>query len=361
MNIAIIVDKLDFGGTTTLINRPTKEWIKSGNKITTITISENLKEKNTEILCLSKKIPSITPKFIRKKIITRRLSKLLKDKKIEVAIALKPPANITLARTKAGDVIKIGSEHCSGDDFINSKRYKPKAIEREYAKLDAFILTTEIAHRKFSQRFPEIKKTFIIPPCISEGPEQSRNQNRQIIAGGRLDKVKGLDTLIEAYSMIPIEERKAIPLNIYGEGDEQKNLESIITKKSLTSSIKMIPPVESLASKISEFDIFVMPSRAESFGLSLAEAMNQGAACIATACEGPSTLITDNENGILIKPNNPQELSHAIQTLIADKKLSQKLSTNAKASTKKFNQKIISQKWISAISYARTRATNLIS
>jgi len=65
-------------------------------------------------------------------------------------------------------------------------------------------------------------------------------------------------------------------------------------------------------------DIFVSPSRLESFGLVFLEAMREGKPVIGCAAGGMSEIIADGINGILVQPNNEDALRNAVERLIRD-------------------------------------------
>lgn len=67
---------------------------------------------------------------------------------------------------------------------------------------------------------------------------------------------------------------------------------------------------------ISKMDVIVVPSRSESFGMVIIEAMAQGALVIATRSGGPQTIITDQETGILTAPKDPEGLYQAMLEVI---------------------------------------------
>jgi glycosyltransferase involved in cell wall biosynthesis len=133
--------------------------------------------------------------------------------------------------------------------------------------------------------------------------------------GGLNNTNKGLDLLLKSVSMI---KRKDIILHIGGNGillDSYKKM-----SKDLGIEHNCIFWGEILRSNIKNFysglDIFVLPSRYETFGIVLIEAMASGLPVIATKCGGPEDIVTPS-TGILIMKDNPEELSNAI-TYIAD-------------------------------------------
>jgi glycosyltransferase involved in cell wall biosynthesis len=72
-----------------------------------------------------------------------------------------------------------------------------------------------------------------------------------------------------------------------------------------------------------------VPSLHEGLGLSLQEALFHGCACVASNVGGIPELIDDGSNGLLVAPENVGELAAALDRLISDDRLRQRLSARA--------------------------------
>jgi glycosyltransferase involved in cell wall biosynthesis len=127
-----------------------------------------------------------------------------------------------------------------------------------------------------------------------------QNCNKVIGSVGRLDWQKGYDiflkTLPELSIKIPKEETWGIV--ILGEGPQRGILQKIIDEIK-SNNIKVILPGyrKDAADCISAFDIFIMPSRYEGFGLTLVEAMAHGVPCLCSNADSLPNLIKDYPNG----------------------------------------------------------------
>jgi len=95
-----------------------------------------------------------------------------------------------------------------------------------------------------------------------------------------------------------------------------------------------------------EAGIFILSSRMEGYPNALVEAMACGCPCISFDCKtGPSSIIKNNINGILIENGNIDELSKAMNELSLNAENRQKLSLKALEIREKLNIKKISEKW----------------
>lgn len=141
---------------------------------------------------------------------------------------------------------------------------------------------------------------------------------------GRLNWQKGydvfLDLLPDLARMIPKNETWGIV--ILGEGEERKNLEEKIN--NLPDNIKVaFPGFRSDASECAgAFDLFVMPSRYEGFGLVLLEAMSHGIPLLASNVDSLPELISNYPNGKCINFEDKQISIQSILEYITKPKVS---------------------------------------
>jgi glycosyltransferase involved in cell wall biosynthesis len=76
---------------------------------------------------------------------------------------------------------------------------------------------------------------------------------------------------------------------------------------------------------------YVLPSRGEGMPNALLEAMACGLPCIAARVSGSEDIIVDGVNGLLVEPEQPVELAHALRRLVEDSDLAQRLAQEARA------------------------------
>lgn len=92
---------------------------------------------------------------------------------------------------------------------------------------------------------------------------------------------------------------------------------------------------------------FVSSSLSESWGNVIAEAMSQGCPVVAFDCNyGPREIIMHKYNGLLIKPNDLPGLSNAINQILKQSYLHNKLSINGLTTSSKYDVKTLSSEWL---------------
>jgi L-malate glycosyltransferase len=131
--------------------------------------------------------------------------------------------------------------------------------------------------------------------------------------GGLGNNNKGLDLLLESVSLI---ETKNIFLHIGGNGRMKEDYIRMAADLGIASRCKFygeIPHTE-IPGFYSGLDLFVLPSRYETFGIVLIEAMACGIPVIATRCGGPEEIVSQT-TGLLVAKENTEELSGAIRKI----------------------------------------------
>lgn len=145
---------------------------------------------------------------------------------------------------------------------------------------------------------------------------------------GRLEKQKGISYLIEAIPKIA-EKYSNIKLLIAGSGEEETALKNLAKSLRISEKITFLGYVNDPLSVINQMDVFVLPSVWEGFPYVLLEAMLLKKPIVATDIFGIQEIISNNKNGILVKPKSPDSIAKAIIELLTDKKKAKKLGEAA--------------------------------
>ncbi len=142
-----------------------------------------------------------------------------------------------------------------------------------------------------------------------------------------LIKRKGIGYLIEAMSLI-IKRFKDVGLFIIGEGEEKVNLENLVNKLNIKNYVYFLGGLPKARCYICNFDVFVLPSLFESLPVSIIEAYAEKRPVIASKVGGVPELVTDEVTGILVPPRDSRTLAKAIERLIEDRNLRERLAKN---------------------------------
>ena len=146
-----------------------------------------------------------------------------------------------------------------------------------------------------------------------------------ILSAGRLVTQKDYPTLLSAFALV-VQELPA-RLVILGEGPEQKELEKIAHALGVHQHVAFLGLQKNPFNYMKMASVFVLSSLHEGFGNVIVEAMALGVPVISTDCKsGPSEIIENDKNGMLVPVRNSSALADTILKLLEDPPLRQRLS-----------------------------------
>lgn len=195
-----------------------------------------------------------------------------------------------------------------------------------YKKASGIIAQTQFAKKIISSN-NNVKRIRVIPNPVNVINVIPCPKKNIIVTVGRLTKEKGHKYLIEAFAKI---KHSNWQLSIVGDGNQKNSLQELAKKLGIDDRIIFHGHLLNFVKQLSEARIFVLPSLSEGFPNAVIEAMSVPLPCIATRCtQAMDELIEDGINGILIKKEDSDILAMAIDQLIDDDKLQEKLAQNA--------------------------------
>jgi glycosyltransferase involved in cell wall biosynthesis len=171
-------------------------------------------------------------------------------------------------------------------------------------------------------------RTVVVPNGFDPGRlEPGRPKYKVVLAVSRLFERKGLQYLIEAFSDLDTD----YELQIVGDGPYRAALEARAAARG--SEIRFCGWLDNqspeLADRFERASIFVLPSEAENFPVSLLEAMAAGSAIITTSGTGCADVVGDT--ALLTPPRDVAALRAALQRLVEDDELRRDLGARARA------------------------------
>ena len=226
-------------------------------------------------------------------------------------------------------------------------KFKFNAMTRNYVFKRQDLLITLTTADKERWGFNNIE---VVPnPKTLEVNNSSNLSSLQVLAVGRLHKVKGFDKLIEVWKIVN-EHHNDWVLRICGAGEEYDRLVKKIADYRLEDSIKIENRFVSVLSEYMNSAIFVLTSQYEAFGNVLVEAKSCGLPVVAfDAPHGPKEIIVDEEDGFLVEMNNIDAMAHKLIDLIRDDNLRLRMGTAGIKNSAKYDVDIILEKYNSLL------------
>ncbi len=222
-------------------------------------------------------------------------------------------------------------------------------------KLDAYQVISQHINAQLIKMGYESNKCHLIPNGVNLAPRQTLAvdtvKNKDVVIGftGRLEQVKGLKYLIQAFAAIKNREDCqdfSIKLLIVGDGLLRQELEAQVTALGLAEDCEFTGYVESTREVLKRIDIYVQPSLREGLPNALIEAMSQGIASVATRISGNEDVIESGVTGYLVPVKDVTELSTALIDLIKAPETRIKFGDAGAVFVRRhFNMEMIAEQW----------------
>ncbi|WP_131737855.1 glycosyltransferase family 4 protein [Actinomadura roseirufa] len=280
-----------------------------------------------------------------------RITRALRRLRADVLVTTRAGLNLLAARHAPRRVLRIGQEHLRlglNDPGVLAE------IERGYSGLDALTTSTAADRRDYLRRLPGGTPVYAIGNGLAGGLyPRSRQDNRVVVAAGRLVRLKGHDLLLEAFTKV-VEKHPDWRLRIYGAGPRRDALRSLATRLGLYNNVLLMNATGDLEGEIAKASVLALPSRGEGFGMTIIEAFACGVPVVAFDCPlGPRELVTDGHDGFLVPPEEPAALAEALIRLIDDEELRLRMAANARESASRHGIADIADAWESMLAEVR--------
>jgi D-inositol-3-phosphate glycosyltransferase len=239
----------------------------------------------------------------------------------------------------------------------DAERETPERIlgEKRVLKIaDRIVVATLAEHSQLRFLYKAIdRKLTVIPPGVDTShfypiPADEAKQfiglkpdDRMVLFVGRIEALKGIDTLIRAMSCLKVKDlHRPVHLAIIG-GDPsatpEKMSEEMARLQRLCDELCMEGMVVFLGKRgqdtlpyyYSAAEVLVMPSHYESFGMVALEAMACGTPVIASDVGGLGFLVQDGETGFTVPDGEPDKLCDKLSLLLGDRALREAMGKRA--------------------------------
>ncbi|TYB66799.1 glycosyltransferase family 4 protein [Nonomuraea sp. PA05] len=273
-----------------------------------------------------------------------RLARFIRSLDTGVLMATRPGLNLAMAQLAPPGVITIGQEHVA-------LRTQPEPVQElvkwRYRRLDALVTLTKADLRDYRETLPKKpRKLARIPNAVPPmSGEISKLDAKVAVAVGRMTRIKGFHRLITAWETVAA----AHPdwkLRIYGAGPQEENLAQQIVEAGLEGKVELPGPTTDVGAELEKASIYVLSSRHEGFPMTILEAMAKGLSIVSfNSPHGPKEMITNEVDGLLVKPRTNANLAASIIRVIEDEQLRRGLAAGALETARAYDVDVIGRQW----------------
>jgi len=209
------------------------------------------------------------------------------------------------------------------------------------------ITETDYSEKFLRERFPEradrIRRIYNGLNLGEFGRANFSSDPPLIVAIGRLIAKKGFANLIRACALL-VERGRSFRCEIFGEGPLENQLRGQIEESGLKELVQLpgAKPQHEIRKCLARARVFVMPSVPEAEGgmdnlpTVIMEAMATALPVVSTRIGGIPEMVVESETGFLVEPDDVVALAGAIEEVINDRSLGQKLGQAGYERAEKF-------------------------
>jgi glycosyltransferase involved in cell wall biosynthesis len=242
--------------------------------------------------------------------------------------------NLPIPKLKVPLVVKFHGS-MSYFNFEMNKPLRKKWFDIDKAifdRADALSATSAYAANMNKKIFGTNKNIEILYNAI-EMPAKTvdyiKRDHFTVVFAGTLIEKKGIFSLMKAWNIVVQKENRA-KLLVFGKGDTEKLRQILNPEFNESVVFKGHKPKNTVLEAFAKASLAVFPSYSETFGLVAIEAMSVGCPTIFTTKASGTEIIRDGETGLLVDPNDIEQIAQTILLVLSDKPLQESLGKTGK-------------------------------
>lgn len=215
-----------------------------------------------------------------------------------------------------------------------------------YPLADCVVTQTEKAKCLLQPRYRFSRFQVIPNPVeIPQDVPPINSRPKRIISVGYLGGEKNQQALLHAFSQSS--SHRSWEVTIVGDGPDRDLLKELSRELGIHNQVEFLGERKDVATLLRESRIFAFTSLSEGFPNALSEGLSHGCACIAFDCvAGPSELITQDSNGLLVPAGDQNAYSEALEALMNDENMQGCFSTKARQQIRRFSMDEVFQEYV---------------
>ncbi len=225
------------------------------------------------------------------------------------------------------------SDYISFEGFWSKKivRIATNMLNSERCK--AIILWSDWAKKGYIRDGVDPSKIRIIPPAFETSRYEIQHKSKNILFIGRDYYRKGGDVALKVFERL----RKSfddLRLTFIGKIQDRNTLEKVRRDSSI-SYYNHVSKQDLHEKILPSSDIFLLPTAAEAYGMSIIESMCKGVPVVASRVSAIPEVVEDGVSGFLVTPGSTDEFAEKCERLLGDEVLRKKMGNNARTKIEK--------------------------
>jgi glycosyltransferase involved in cell wall biosynthesis len=348
MKIVAVISDMGLGGAQRVLSTLLNQWVSIGIEASLLTLERPGAEPAFDLdprvkllqLGVMGSSGSLKSAFRNNIVRIKSLRQAFRTQNPDIIVSFMAEVNVLTILAAKGNWPVIVSERSHPAYHMLQKPWGALRTASYYFATSIVVQTDEIA-AWFRRR---LLRTVVIPnpidlSCFIRNGAQSTE--RVVMAAGRLDRYKGFDILIRAFSKI---DAPGWQLVIHGDGPERGSLEELIKKEGASNRITLSGHTPNMEEAYRRARVFVHPSFYEGYPNVVLEALALELPVISTASSATRKLLGSGA-GILIPTKNVEATRAALSELINDENLRNSLSQKSREAIIQCDASLIAKTW----------------
>jgi glycogen(starch) synthase len=250
-----------------------------------------------------------------------------------------------IARSDARVVVDVHGDWDTATELYGSS--KRRVLAPLTARVSRFAIHRADGVRTISEfttqrvRSEGIEPASVFPAFVDftvflERPVAALPARPRALFVGVLERYKNVDGLVAAWRQVA--SQLDAKLLMVGDGRERETIEQLVDDFPESTSWSRSLPQEEIARALDESTVLVLPSRSEGLPRIVIEAFCRGRPVVGAHAGGIPDLVTDDVNGVLVRPEDPAALAEALARVLSDRALQERLADGAKESAEEWLQ-----------------------
>ena len=275
-----------------------------------------------------------------------KLRRFLKDKQIDIIIDIDIVLDVLAIPATGRTRTKVVSWEHFNCEFEQQVLYRKLISKLTVHFADYIVVLTEEDKENYGKILGRKTQIRAIQNMVSKMKKNEEVlRENWIVTAGRLTYQKGTEYL--AKIAVPVlKKHRDWKWLVLGDGEEKNILEQAVSENELENQLILKGTVDQIEWYLDRAKLFVLTSRYEGFGMCLVEALQMQVPCISFDIKiGPSEIITNHQNGILIPPFECEQMIWEIDHLIENPDRLEELSANTMIGFERYQDEYIKKQW----------------